>query len=144
MGDSSGSLIFAVPTGRTSSHNSMMMMKQNANSSIHVHEHGKVVWFVIDDAPDSSNINPAFDRGLIHKPRVIPHAALNETQTEREHSRRNICSFGHFTLSLSNPSRHNAYVLRRPVQRQHLFDTSSDHAVSNSLSNVNPRKQTGS
>ena len=122
----------------------MMMMKQNANSSIHVHEHGKVVWFVIDDAPDSSNINPAFDRGLIHKPRVIPHAALNETQTEREHSRRNICSFGHFTLSLSNPSRHNAYVLRRPVQRQHLFDTSSDHAVSNSLSNVNPRKQTGS
>ena len=87
MGSPSGSLILALHHRRTSTHDSIAM-KRNANSSIHVNEHGIAVRFVIDHAADSSNINPAFDRRLIHKPRVIPHAALNEAQTEREHSRR--------------------------------------------------------
>ena len=59
-------------------HNSIEM-KQNANSSIHTNEHGKIVWFVNDHAADSPNINPSFNRRLIHKPRVIPLAALNQT-----------------------------------------------------------------
>ena len=89
MGSLSGSLILALHHSRTSTHNSIAI-KRNAHSSIHANEHGKAIWFVIDHAADSSNINPAFDRGLIHKSRVIPHAVLNETQTEREHSRRKL------------------------------------------------------
>ncbi len=73
MGESLGSLILAIQHSRTSTHNSIAM-KQNANSSIHANEHGKVVWSVNDHAADSSTFNRAFDRRLIQKQNFDPRA----------------------------------------------------------------------
>ena len=85
MGESSGSLIFAVPYRRTSTHNSMKE-KPNANSSVHMNEHRKSSGPLMA-APQLHRTQPALHCRLIHKPRVIPHAALNEAETERRHSR---------------------------------------------------------
>ena len=112
-----------------------------AFSPIHSNEDGKVVWFADDHAATSSTVNSAFDRRLIHKPRVIPHGASNQS---KQNAASHVGKTAH--AAISSFHFHNVRetiaksLFRCPVQRQPLLDATMAHPVKGWQFNANSQK----